>query len=135
MSCIVYGSVKCDNYNDMNYLFVTITYTLITFTVPFYVLLNVAFYVLAISLSNFKLYHKNSVRVCVCTQSFSTLCNPMDCHPLGSIGFSRQDYWSGLLFLTPGDLPKGSNLGLLCLLHWQEGSLSPGNPSTRTNRA
>ena len=106
MSCIVYGSVKCDNYNDMNYLFVTITYTLITFTVPFYVLLNVAFYVLAISLSNFKLYHKNSVRVCVCTQSFSTLCNPMDCHPLGSIGFSRQDYWSGLLFLTPGDLPN-----------------------------
>ena len=85
MSCIVYGSVKCDYYNDMNYLLGTITHTLITFTVPYYVLLNVAFYVLAISLSNFKLYHKNSVCVCVvCTQSFSTLCNPMDCNPLGS---------------------------------------------------
>ena len=22
-----------------------------------------------------------------------------------SMGFSRQEYWSGLLFLTPGDLP------------------------------
>ena len=22
-----------------------------------------------------------------------------------SMGFSRQDYWSGLLFLSPGDLP------------------------------
>ena len=24
---------------------------------------------------------------------------------LQSMGFSRQDYWSGLLFLSPGDLP------------------------------
>ena len=36
-----------------------------------------------------------------------TLCNPMDyTHkaPL-SIGFSNQEYWSGLLFPSPGDLP------------------------------
>ena len=32
------------------------------------------------------------------TQLCSTLCNPM--------GFSRQEYWSGLPFLSPGDLPK-----------------------------
>ena len=29
-----------------------------------------------------------------------TLCNPMDCGP-----FSRQEYWSGLQFPPPGDLP------------------------------
>ena len=30
-----------------------------------------------------------------------------------SMGVSRQEYWSGLPFPSPGDLPKGSNLGLL----------------------
>ena len=31
-----------------------------------------------------------------------------------SMGFSRQEYWSGLPFLSPGDLlTQGSNLGLL----------------------
>ena len=36
-----------------------------------------------------------------------TLCDPMDCAcqaPL-SMGFSRQEYWSGLPFLPPGDIP------------------------------
>ena len=40
-------------------------------------------------------------------QSCLTLCNPMDCSyqaPL-SMGFSRQEYWSGLLHPPPGDLP------------------------------
>ena len=33
-----------------------------------------------------------------------------------SVGLSRQEYWSGLPCLPPGDLPDpGSNLGLLCL--------------------
>ena len=37
-----------------------------------------------------------------------------------SMGFSRQEYWSGLPCPSPGDLPtQGSNLCLLCLLHWQ----------------
>ena len=41
-----------------------------------------------------------------------------------SVGLSRQEYWSGLPCLPPGDLPDpGSNLGLLCLLHWQADSL------------
>ena len=38
------------------------------------------------------------------TQSCPTLCNPMDQAPL-SMGFSRQEYWSGLPFSSPEDLP------------------------------
>ena len=36
-----------------------------------------------------------------------TLCDPMDCRLTGSfsMGFSRQEYWSGLPFPSPGDLP------------------------------
>ena len=45
-----------------------------------------------------------------------TLCNPVDCIPPGSsvhgilqaplsMEFSRQEYWSGLPFSPPGDLP------------------------------
>ena len=31
-----------------------------------------------------------------------------------SMGFCRQEYWSGLLFLSPGDLPDpGTELGSL----------------------
>ena len=41
-----------------------------------------------------------------------------------SMGFSRQDYWSGLPFPLQGVFPtRGSNLSFLHLLHWQEGSL------------
>ena len=35
------------------------------------------------------------------TQSCPTLCHPMDCYPPGS----KQEYWSGWLFHSPGDLP------------------------------
>ena len=46
-----------------------------------------------------------------------------------SMGFSRQEYWSGLLCSSPGDLlTQGSNLHLLCLLHWQAGSLPLAPP-------
>ena len=41
-------------------------------------------------------------------QSSLPLCNPMDCTahqaPL-RMGFSRQEYWSGLSCPSPGDLP------------------------------
>ena len=45
--------------------------------------------------------------VCLVTRSCPTFCNPLDCCPLVplSIGFFRQEYWSELSLLTPGDLP------------------------------
>ena len=42
-------------------------------------------------------------------QSFPTLCDPKDCSLPGSSvhgEFSRQEYWSGLPCLSPGDLPN-----------------------------
>ena len=46
--------------------------------------------------------------------------------------FFRQEYWSGLPLLFQGIFPtQGSNLGHLCLLHWQVGYLPvvpPGKP-------
>ena len=41
-----------------------------------------------------------------------------------SMGFSRQEYWSGLPFPSQGIFPtQGSNPHFLCLLHWQADSL------------
>ena len=44
-----------------------------------------------------------------------------------SMGFSRQEYWSGLPFPAPGDLPnpeiKPVSLVFFYLLHWEEDSL------------
>ena len=49
-----------------------------------------------------------------------------------SVGFSRQEYWSGLPFPPPGDLPDpGIEPLSVNLLHWQAGSLGlalPGKP-------
>ena len=49
------------------------------------------------------------VCVCVCAiaQSCLTLCSPVDCSLPGSSvhGISQQEYWSGLPFPSPGDLP------------------------------
>ena len=40
------------------------------------------------------------------------------------MGFSRQEYWSGLPCPPPGALPtQGLNLSHLCLLHWHVNSL------------
>ena len=37
---------------------------------------------------------------------YLTLCDSMDCSPPdSSVGFPRQEYWSGLPFPPPGDLP------------------------------
>ena len=41
--------------------------------------------------------------LCLVTQSCPTLCNPAKC--LCPWGFSRQEYWSGLPYPPPGDLP------------------------------
>ena len=52
-----------------------------------------------------------------------------------SMGFSRQEYWSGWPCSSPGDLPyQGSNPCLLSLLHWHLGSLPlvpPGKSRTK----
>ena len=54
--------------------------------------------------------------VCVCAraQSCLTLCNPMDCQAPLSVEFSRQEYWKGLPFPTPGALP---DLGIAPVSH------------------
>ena len=46
--------------------------------------------------------------VCLVAQSCPTLCDPMDCNLPGSSvhAISRQEYWSGLPFPPPGDLPN-----------------------------
>ena len=50
-------------------------------------------------------------------QSCLILCDPMDCNPPGpslSMDFSRQEYWSGWPFPSPGIfLTQGLNSGLL----------------------
>ena len=49
------------------------------------------------------LFAENPPEVLV-TQSCPTLCDPMDCQTPLLMGFSRQEYWSGLPFPPPGDL-------------------------------
>ena len=60
---------------------------------------------------------------CRLAQLCLTLCNPMNYSPPGSssVRYSRQEYWNGQPFPSPGDLPnQGSNL---CILHWLVDSL------------
>ena len=85
--------------------------------------------------------YKSTFKSCVYAkllQSCLTLCNPMaylwtaDRQAPLSMGFSRQEYWSGLLLLLQGIfLTQGSNLHLSSSLYWQAGSLPiapPGKP-------
>ena len=54
-------------------------------------------------------YLRQIVRESEVAQLCPTLCDPIDCKayntPL-SMGFSRQEYWSGLPFSSPEDLPN-----------------------------
>ena len=54
-------------------------------------------------------------------QSCLTLCDLMDCtcQAPPSMGFSRQDYWSGLPFSSPGDIPNPG--------------IEPGSPALQAN--
>ena len=67
-----------------------------------------------------------------CVQLFVTPWTVAHLAPL-SMGFSRQEYWSGLLCPPPADLPDpGITPASLCLLHWEVGSLPlvpPGKPN------
>ena len=60
-------------------------------------------------------------------QSCPTLCNPMDCSPPGSSVpgiFPCKNTGGDCHFLLHGIFPtQGSNLCLLCFLHWQAGSV------------
>ena len=50
-----------------------------------------------------------SCRCCCClvAKSCQTLCDPVDCSlPGSSVGFPRQEHWSGLPCLSPEDLPN-----------------------------
>ena len=45
--------------------------------------------------------------MCLVAQLCLTLCNPMEsARLLGPWGFSRQEYWSGLPYPPPGNLPN-----------------------------
>ena len=51
-----------------------------------------------------------------------------------SMGFTRQDYWSGLLFASPGDLPdSGIESGSSALQVDSLPSESPGKPQQSVN--
>ena len=55
--------------------------------------------------------HYNSFLV---AKSCSTLCDPIDCSPSGflcHVRFPRQEYYSGLPFIFPGNLPDS---GIKC---------------------
>ena len=72
-------------------------------------------------------------------QLFETLWT-IACQAPLSVGFSRQESWSGVPCPPPGDLLNpGIEPSLclsLCLLHWQTGSLQlapPGKPKVHTD--
>ena len=64
------------------------------------------------------------------TQLCLTLCDPMDCSlQVSSMEFSRQEYWSGLPFHSPGDLLNpGMEPGSLALQADSLPSESRGSP-------
>ena len=51
------------------------------------------------------IFHVCVIFLCVCAQLCPTLCGPMDFQAHPSMGFFRQEYWSGLSCLSSGDLP------------------------------
>ena len=53
--------------------------------------------------------YKRYCYCCLVAKSCLTICDLMECSPPGSslsMGFLRQEYWSGLPFPSPGDLPS-----------------------------
>ena len=60
-------------------------------------------------------YVQSLNHVWLCATPWTVACQAPLC-----MQFSRQEYWSGLPFPTPVDLPHpGIDLCFLCLLHWQ----------------
>ena len=80
--------------------------------------------------------HWEMVGPCTCAKlllSCPTLCNPVDCSPRGSSVLGILQANTGVGSRIQGLFPtQGLNPHLLCLLHWQVGSLpvaQPGKPS------
>ena len=68
-----------------------------------------------------------SVKLCARMLSCVQLCNSMDYSTPGLLfmEFSRQEYWSGLPFCSPGDLPRPRDwTHVSCIPNWQADSLS-----------
>ena len=66
--------------------------------------------------------------VCMCAQSWPTLCDSMNCSPHGLFQARTQE-WVAISWISP---TQGLNPHLLSLLHWQEDSLPlapPGKPT------
>ena len=69
------------------------------------------------------------VKLLSCVQLFATPWT-VDCQAPLSMGFSRQDYWSGLPFTSPGDLPNpGMEPGSPTLQGYSLSSGPPGKPT------
>ena len=58
--------------------------------------------------TSFKTLVINTCAMCLVAQSCLTLATPwtVTCQVPLSMGFSRQEHWSGLPFSSPGDLPE-----------------------------
>ena len=72
---------------------------------------------------------------CLVAKSCPTLCDPwtITCQAPLSMGFPRQEYWNGLLFPSPGDLPDpGIKPGSLALQADSLPSEPAGNPEPLT---
>ena len=93
--------------------------------------------------TNIQFFLMLSVCVCVCVCVCACMLShvwlfatpwTVACQALLSMGFHRQEYWSGLPCPPPSDFPtQRSNPCILCLLYWQTNSLSlawSGKPIT-----
>ena len=71
------------------------------------------------------------MHVCMCAQSYLTLCDPVDLPGSSVLEFSRQEYWSGLPCSPPGDLPhpgiKPTSLSSPALAGGFFTTMPPGN--------
>ena len=92
----------------------------------------------------FLVYSQAVQTSCLCS-SCPTLCDPLDYSPQTSLsmGFFRQEYWSGLPFPPPGDLPDPGmepvssvspalQVDSLPLSHWGSPSQTSPLPNFRT---
>ena len=82
---------------------------------------------------------KSQSCVCLVTKLCLTLCDPIDCSPPGSYfhGICKPEYWSGLPFPPPGDLPNSAiepdSPGSLALADGFFTSKTPGKLPTKSN--